>query len=476
MTTDTGPDHSPDDSRHRPLRWRFASMRARITLIATAAVALILLVSAVGLVTAQQRLLTRGIDEALRQRADNIEPDVAAGLFGLGVLPSEGDREDSFLQLVDDSGRVVAASANAAGAAAAAGPVLVRDVTRIRTVDRPTSTQGTYRVLSRRVGPDPRALTMVVGKNLDDVDESVGILTWLLAAAIPLVIALLGALVWWLTGRTLGEVESIRAEVATIHGTRLDRRVPVPDTHDEISMLARTMNDMLDRVQRATERERRFVADASHELRGPLTRIRSELELAVRDAADGTAAVADEAMMGSLLRDAVELQELVDDLLFLARAESGTVGRRSETVDLEDLVLEEARTLRSRGRVVVDTSAVRAARTTGDPRQLTRAIRNLAANAERHARTTVTFTCQEQDGRSEVVVDDDGPGIPPEDRSTVFERFARLDEARSRDAGGTGLGLAIVADIVARHSGSVTVSSAERGSGSRFVLSFVRAP
>ena len=442
-------------------------MRARITQIATAVVALILVVSAVGLVTAQQRLLTRGIDEALRQRADNIEPAVAAGTFDQGGLPTEGDREDSFLQLVDDSGRVVEASANAVRLRAAAAPVPDRGGSRIRTVDGLRQTEGEYRVLSRRVG----ALTLVVGKNLDDVNESVQILTWLLAGAIPLVIVLLAALVWWLTGRTLGEVESIRAEVASIQGTRLDRRVPVPDTHDEISMLARTMNEMLDRVEQATERERRFVADASHELRGPLTRMRSELELGLAAAkgSDGADAL--------LLSDTIELQELVDDLLFLARAESGTLGRRAETVDLEDLVLDEARSLRERGRVHVDTSAVAAARTVGDPRQLTRAIRNLAANAERHARTKVTFACGEHNGVSEVAVGDDGPGIRPDDRTVVFERFARLDEARTRDAGGTGLGLAIVADIVDRHGGSVRVTSTNGdGAGARFVLAFATAP
>ncbi|MEO7982293.1 MAG: ATP-binding protein [Sporichthyaceae bacterium] len=457
------------DDRRPPVLRRFATMRARITLIATAAVAVILLVSAYGLVTAQGRLLTRGVDEALRQRADNIAPEIVRGGFGT-ELPGEGDPEDSFLQVIDDQGRVVAATANVQALDPAARPVRTSGRTVIVTVEGVTRTNGQYRVLSRNIGA---GRTVVVGKNLDDVNEGVHILTLLLAITIPLVSALLAGLVWWLTGRTLGKVESIRADVASIHGNRLDRRVPVPDTHDEISLLARTMNEMLDRVERATERERRFVADASHELRGPLTRIRSDLELSIaHPAAEDTAS-----LHNALLSDAIALQELVDDLLFLARSESGTLGPRAETIDLEDLVLVEARALRDRGTVLVDTSAVSAARTVGDPRQLTRAIRNLATNAERHARTTVSFASRERAGVSEVVVSDDGPGIAPENRAVAFERFARLDEARSRDAGGTGLGLAIVADIVDRHGGAVTVTSrdGDNSGGTRFVLSFVTA-
>ena len=192
---------------------------------------------------------------------------------------------------------------------------------------------------------------------------------------------LLALLVWWLTGRVLRPVEAIRREVASIEGDQLHRRVPAPDSEDEIARLASTMNEMLDRVEDATDRQRRFVADASHELRGPLTRLRSSLEVTIAHP-DGVDAVA---LARDLLGDTVELQKLVDDLLFLARSESGSLDAPHEPVDLDDLVLEEARKLRERGTVEVDVSGVSAARTLGAADQLARVVRNLSSNAERHA-------------------------------------------------------------------------------------------
>jgi signal transduction histidine kinase len=458
------------DESSQPAGWsRFATVRSRLTLLATAVVAVVLVVSAIGLVGIQRRLLTRGIDEALRQRIDNIEPDIAHGVFGT-ELPGGGDREDRFLQLLDNRGRVVAASANVQGAAAAAPPLAPGAKPSFHTVSLPALSAYQFRVLARPVESRPGVRTLVAGKNLDDVDESVRILTTSLTLAIPAVVTLLGFLVWWLTGRVLRPVESIRSEVASIQGTELHRRVPVPGSYDEISRLARTMNEMLDRVEHAIGQQRRFVADASHELRSPLTRIRSDLEVGIayphtRDP-DST--------YRSLLADTISLQGLVDDLLFRARSESGPISRPSEPIDLDDLVLEEAQRLRERGRVQVDVRAVSAARVLGDAEQLARAIRNLTSNAERHATRTVTLELREDAEHSLLVVADDGPGIPAQHHATVFKPFARLDEARSRDAGGSGLGLAIVHDIVEHHRGAVTIASSD-GEGARFVVTLPRA-
>jgi signal transduction histidine kinase len=301
------------------------------------------------------------------------------------------------------------------------------------------------------------------------VDETVRILTASLILAIPVVVAVLAFLVWWLTGRVLRPVEAIRSEVANIQGTELHRRVPVPGSYDEISRLAWTMNAMLDRVEHAIERQRRFVADASHELRSPLARIRADLEVGIAypntQDPDG--------LHRSLLADTIGLQELVDDLLLHARLESGSIGPASAPVDLDDLLLDEARRLRQRGRVRVDTSAISAARVLGDPKQLRRAIGNLTSNAERHATTTVTLELRENAEHSVLVVADDGPGIPVRDHATVFQRFTRLDDARSREAGGSGLGLAIVHDIVARHGGTIAITSSD-GDGARFVVTLPR--
>ena len=198
-----------------------------------------------------------------------------------------------------------------------------------------------------------------------------------------------------------------------------------------------------------------FVADASHELRSPLTRIRSELEvdLASGDLADPTRTEQ------SVLDETIELQQLVEDLLHLARGDHDVAESEFRPVDLDDIVLREARRLRERGRVAVDLKGVAAAQTIGDPHQLARAVRNLLDNAERHAASTVTVGLGETDGRVLLTVCDDGGGISPADRDVIFERFTRLDDARARDTGGAGLGLAIVRDIIKRHRGTVDLDS-----------------
>lgn len=446
---------------------RLGTVRAKLTILATVLVAAMLSVSAVGLVLTQRQVLLRGIDESLIQRADNIQVAVQDAALG-ATLPTDGDPEDTFLQMFGPTGEVVAFSANAASLPATAPPPTAGEREAIRSVSGVPLSNGDFRVLVRRLGGG-EPVFLAVGKNLDDVEESVHVLTTSLAIAIPVVTLLLAGLVWWLTGRILRPVEAIRAEVADIGGDQLHRRVPEPHTDDEIAQLARTMNDMLWRVEQATERQRRFVADASHELRGPLTRLRSNLEVALVH----PSTVTPDDLLPGLLGDVTDLQKLVEDLLFLARSEAGTHEVSDAHVDLDDLVLDEARRLRERGQVRVDVSKVSAARTAGDCGQLARAVRNLGSNAERHATSVVTFELREQDGSCELVVADDGPGIPVEHREDVFKRFTRLDEARSRDHGGAGLGLAIVQDIMRRHSGDVHVRSATP-TGARFVVRLPR--
>jgi signal transduction histidine kinase len=286
----------------------------------------------------------------------------------------------------------------------------------------------------------------------------------------PLIIAVLAVLIRWVTRRTLRSVEEVRDELERIGGDDLGRRVPVPAADDEISRLAATMNDMLARLEQAARQQRQFTSDASHELRGPLTRLRSELELALADP-DAETPVE---RYRRLLDDTAELQTLVEDMLFLARWDGSPRDLSGEAVDLDDLVLAEAKRLRAEGRLVIDTTRVGPARAYGEARHLARALRNLTENACRHARTTIYLGSRETDGRCHVVVADDGPGVPPEQREAIFERFVRLDEARSRDDGGYGLGLAIVSEIVTRHAGTVGVTTLETG-GACFTITLPRA-
>jgi signal transduction histidine kinase len=436
------------------------TIRFRITAVAVVLSAVVLVGVSVLMTMMLRAQLTDNLDEGLNQRADTIAAVVVTD--GVASLPS-GD-EDLLVQVVDRTGSVLGASTSLRGAAAIASlnPGL-------RTVDNIPGRAEAFRVLVRQIDSGPRALTLIVGINRDDVTNPVSILSRLLLAAVPAVIVLLGALTWWLTGRTLRPVEKIRLELTEITGTNLGRRVVEPATGDEVDRLAHTMNETLDRLEDSIRRQQRFVSDASHELRGPLTRIRSELEvdLATDEPNDASAT------KRSVLRETIDLQHLVDDLLQLARSDGALAEMTFEPIDLDDIVLREARRLRERGRVTVVSRDVTAAQTYGDSRQLTRAIRNLFDNAERHAASTVSVHLSEVDGHVRLTVDDDGNGVPVEDRHTIFERFTRLDEARTRDGGGAGLGLAIVRDIVQRHNGTVALDD---GPSTRFVISLPLVP
>ncbi|MFA5884340.1 MAG: ATP-binding protein [Acidimicrobiia bacterium] len=305
-------------------------------------------------------------------------------------------------------------------------------------------------------------ITLVSQRSLAEVDDTISSITDALLIGFPALVLLVGVLAWYMAGRALRPVEAIRAEAASITHTTIHRRVPVPATHDEISRLASTMNEMLDRLEDASTRQRRFVSDASHELRSPVASIRTQLEVALRrPGRDDWPVVAER-----VLAEDERLEQAVADLVELARLDEGIAYSDLAEVDLDEVVFEEC----SRERAIpVDTSGVSGGRVNGRRDALARAVRNLVDNACRHATARVSVTVQTRDDTVELVVTDDGPGIAPEDRTRVFERFTRLDEGRARDAGGMGLGLAVVKSIVERHGGSVAIDDADPH-GARFVV------
>jgi signal transduction histidine kinase len=306
--------------------------------------------------------------------------------------------------------------------------------------------------------------TVYVATSLKLADGTTVLVRSSLLVGAPLLLALVAAMTWMAVGRSLRPVEAIRSEVADISSSDLTRRVPVPAGNDEIGLLAGTMNAMLDRLQSAAERQRRFVADASHELQSPLAAVRTDLEVAL--AHPQQTRWPDAARR--LLEQNIRMQRLVSDLLFVARSDGNPARSHPRPVDLHEVVLDETTQLACGTAVRVDTSAVRPAFVLGRRDDLARAVRNLLDNAARHATCTVRVALGCEDGVVRLVVADDGPGVRPEDRDRIFERFTRLDHARHRSTGGTGLGLAIVHDIVAQHHGSVAVQDSDVGA--RFVL------
>lgn len=308
--------------------------------------------------------------------------------------------------------------------------------------------------------------TVLVATVLEPPHETVSITAGVLLLSLPIVLALVAGVAWWVVGRALRPVEDIRTRVETIGATSLADRVPVPDSADEIAALATTMNGMLTRLEAARDAQLRFVADASHELRSPLTALSGALELVEDDAATSTGTVAE--LLPLLRSETARLQGLVGGMLYLARADARRAPARVE-VDVDDLVLAEASRLRSTAAVAVHAD-VAPVRIVGDPDALTQVLRNLCDNAVRHAVGSVVLSTRPEDRFAVVSVEDDGGGVPAPDRRRIFERFVRLDDSRSRDAGGSGLGLAIVTEIVGAHGGTVTVDDSPVLGGARFTV------
>ncbi len=435
---------------------RTNSIRFRITAIATAVVAVVLVLAGVSLVTVQRALLTDSLDEALTQRAD----DIVALLAGedLPTEFSQGARE-GFAQLVGEDGSVLVATPNLRGFPPVDITTDPDEMVTMQTVEGLEVDDDRFRVLSRvleGIG------VLHVGTTYDVVSESAGTLISALGVTIPIVMVAIAALVWWLVGRTLEPVEDIRSEVAEIGSTDLHRRVPGTGSGDEIDRLSGTMNEMLSRLEVSITRQQRFVADASHEMRNPLTRMRSALEVEL-----ASETIQDQELVQSVLEEVIGLQHMVEDMLFMARADAGHGQLKFKKVDLDDVVLREARRVRGHERVEVDLSKVSAALVFGDAGQLGRAIRNLLANAERHATSRIRLTLSEEDGMAVLTVADDGPGIPPEHSEVIFERFTRLDESRNSDSGGTGLGLPIAREVALIHGGNLDLVAGD-GLGATF--------
>jgi signal transduction histidine kinase len=450
-----------DWPRHRRRR---GTVRIRTTLAATAILALALLVGGTAMLTLLRRSLVRNLDDVADIRADDISALVAEE-----PLPRTLALEDDAVgQVVDEHGVVVAASPNIRGAGPIADiyPPGVDPVTR--TVADLPEVDGSYRLLAQRATSPDGPVTIYVGTNLEPVHDTLVVVRASLLIAAPLLLALVAFVTWAAVGRALMPVEAIRSQVAELSNRDLGRRVPVPPGGDEIGRLATTMNAMLSRLQAAADRQARFVADASHELQSPLAAARTDLEVALAhpQATCWTATARD------LLDEHRHMERLVADLLFIARADSGSPPSTPPSpVDLHEVVLEEVARVNGGDSVHIDTGRVHSAVVRGRPGDLRRAVRNLLDNARRHARTTVTVGLQDDGDTASLAVEDDGPGVPQQDRDRIFERFTRLDDGRSRATGGTGLGLAIVKEIVDQHHGQVNVRDRpDRAAGARFIV------
>ena len=439
------------------------SLRLRMVLVTLAAVTTVVAVGGLLILLVVRTELIEGAEAIAADRSDMVAEIAAQG--GLPAELSLQDDVETLVQVVAD-GVVVSRTPNISGV-----PLVRVDQPRPGTrqilgVDQRTSGETEpFRVVVSGANTPDGPVTVLVAVSTEDVEDIFGAsMRWGLLGLLLLLIPLSGIL-WLAIGRTLAPVKAIRKRAEAISGHFLDQRVPEPERLDEIGRLARTINEMLARLEASADQQRRFLADAAHELRSPIASLRAQLE-STRPEDDEHGLVPD------LLADTLRMQALVDELLLLARADAGMIGRSRSTVDLDDtveVVVALRRFEHERLDIEVDRTGVRPVQVLGEPTLLEQVVRNLLDNAVRHASREVRVTLAEEDGQAVLTVDDDGPGIPVEHREVVFQRFARLDSSRDRHDGGVGLGLAIVADIVRSHRGTVSVGDSGIG-GARMTV------
>ncbi|PRY19646.1 signal transduction histidine kinase [Pseudosporangium ferrugineum] len=409
----------------------------------------------------------------MRGRATAVVTSVTVAVLGLCVTALvsvvQHSLYDGASRVAGEQVEIVAAQITQEGAPT--GPLIGCPGVMVSTTAPPPSEATVLSMAVVRTATGPYFVTSA--PDLRSAEAALTTMTWLLVPGIGIILLAMAGLTWFAMGRALRPVEAIRAEFAEITSHDLHRRVPDPRTGDEVSRLANTMNRTLHQLQRAVERLRTFTADASHELRAPLTTLLMRLELAVsRPGGTDWPDIARES-----LRDAENLKNIVEDLLMLARLDSGPSPGR-ERIVVSDLMRQADLTRHvspelSAGRQLIVEDTAPGAEVYGSRGALSRLLANLITNAARHARSTVRVRSTGEPGWVTIEVTDDGPGIPEADRRRVFDRFTRLTDARTpgQADSGTGLGLAIAHDIALAHGGSLVAESPAPGEhGARLVV------
>ena len=434
-------------------------LRLRLTAAFAVAMGAVLTIAGVLLYQHVTRTLDQTLDDGLQARAADVAALVAQADEGLRESPVRVGTDTGFAQVLDARGRVVDQTPGLASA-----PLLRPDQTeRARQapllVERANFSGELVRLRAEPVAAQGQQLVVVVGAPLETRDHALETLRRGLLVGAPVALVLSSLLGYLLAAAALRPVERMRARAASISASSLSERLPVVASHDEVSRLGDTLNEMLARLEQGLERERSFVADASHELRTPLAHLQAEVELALESPREREEL---EAALRSVGAETDRLSQLAADLLLLARLDKGTLPIRRDDVDLDDLLEGVATRFRRRaaetGRTI-ETAARGKANV--DRLRIEQALGNLTENSLRHGAGTIRLTAAEHDATLELEVTDEGPGFPPEFVPHAFERFRRAEQSRS--SGGAGLGLAIVAAVASAHGGTTRI--AERPGG-----------
>jgi heavy metal sensor kinase len=409
--------------------------------------------------------LTRSIDDDLQSRSQQVIREMRVVNTGIGEAARSllDARANEFAQVLTTSGRLFEPGNQPTGHAALP-PGKVRTAARTRIIfERPSRSGGASpeRLLARPFIFEGRPLVVVVGTSLESRDHALGSLLTLMLIGGPIALVLASLAAYWTVGAALRPVEAMRRRAAEVSDSGSGQRLPVPPAHDELHRLGETLNEMLDRLETALERERSFVDDASHELRTPLAAHKAELELALRYGATNEEL---RSAIASAIEEADRLSQLAESLLVIARSDKGKLSLKLEPIAVGELFA----TMRDRmgDRAGRDGRELRfddesGAAIEGDRMRVEQALGNLVENALRHGGGPVRVWSRRSNGRVQIHVSDAGDGFPADFLPHAFERFRRADTSRSSD--GTGLGLAIVKAIAEAHGGTATAENANGG-------------
>ena len=445
---------------------RRLGVRLRSALAAAAVVAVASLLAGGVLLIVVRSVLIDNVNSAADDRAAQVASELRGGDSDLSSLLRPSARERTVVQVIDTDGMVTAAS-DALSGQTAMSPLRPQAGQRVREQRHlPGTDDEPFRLVALGVQTPSGVQTVLVAESLDTVADGTGAALVAILVGLPVLAIVVGWATFVFVGRTLRPVEAMRRQAAVITSRNLHERLPVPETDDEIAALASTMNTMLDRIEAASAAQRRFVGDASHELRSPLATVQANADLLEAGELPERASRS----VGRIRTESARMARLVEDLLLLARVDDDGLRLRRQDVDLDDLAYTERERLKDQHPGLTVRAELEPTRVSGDTDALLRVVRNLIDNSARHAANEVAVTVGTHDGMAEIVIGNDGPPIPADDRDRIFDRFVRLDDSRSRTGGGTGLGLSIARDIVAAHGGTLTVDPLDAGAAMRVRL------
>jgi signal transduction histidine kinase len=428
-------------------------IRVRLALAFALAMAVVLAATGAFLYLRLGSSLDEAVNEGLQARSAEVARQVRNG----ERVTAGGDPDERFVQILDARGEVVAATGVSEPLLGADTLARARGDATWLVLDDVNGVDGRVRILATPFDAASGTRVLVVGSSLEDRDDAARGLLALLIVVGPAALLVASLLGYGLATLALRPVESMRIEASVISASEPGRRLPLPPARDEIFRLGETLNRMLDRLESALERERRFVADASHELRTPIALLKTELELALRR--PRSEAELDQALR-SAAAEADRLARLSDDLLLLARSDEGALALDFARIPAWELLAATVARFERRAKQAnrtVELDAPDALEVRADRLRVEQALANLVDNALRHGGGAILLAARESNGHVQLHVLDEGSGFGADYLPHAFERFTREDAARSGE--GAGLGLTI-ADVIARaHGGSARAAN-----------------